>query len=94
MRQASWRCMPLLLGMLVTALLVEERDEGWELTSSSSTSSVKSLDFTEAIDGMNICAVLRKDLHEPELIELNNRQERGEFFIATDVGQGSMGVED
>jgi hypothetical protein len=83
--------------MLVTALLVEERDEGWELTrssSSSSTSSVKSLDFTEAIDGMNIRAVLRKDLHEPELIELNNRQERGEFFIATDVGQGSMGVED
>jgi hypothetical protein len=78
--------------MLVTALLVEERDEGWELTSSSS--SVKSLDFTEAIDGMNIRAVLRKDLHEPELIELNNRQERGEFFIATDVGQGSMGVED
>jgi hypothetical protein len=83
--------------MLVTALLVEERDEGWELTrssSSSSTSSVKSLDFTEAIDGMNIRAVLRKDLHEPELIELNNRQERGEFFIATDVGQGSMGVDD
>ena len=73
---------------------MEERDEGWELTSSSSTSSVKSLGFTEAADGMDIRAVLRKELYNPGLIELNNCQERGEFFIATDVGQGSMGVED
>jgi hypothetical protein len=42
---------------------------------------------------MDIRAVLGKELHDPGPIELNNCQERGAVFIATDIGQGSMGDE-